>query len=272
VAQTRGRQRLLTLSAFVLASLTLLVIGGPLRSPASSAARAIVSPFVAVVHGVTDPVGDVVASWFNYADVVAQNHQLSRELGQLRLQQEERGFQNRQLSELLALQHLPFLASLPSETAETTAQNLSDFSATIEIDKGTDDGVLDGMPVVGSGGLVGIVTSTTSGGSTVTLLTDATQSIGVTFGNDYNAVAHGQGPGRDLAANFVVPGTPARTGETVYTDGLQGGLFPEGIPVGTIARPAAGGRGDTQESVSIAPLADLNDLAYVEVVLWEPGT
>jgi rod shape-determining protein MreC len=271
VAQTRGRQRLLTLSGFVLASFTLLVIGGPLRSTASSGARAIVSPFVALVRGVTNPVGDVVASWFNYADVVAQNHQLARELGALRMQQEEDGFEHRQLAELLALQKLPFVASLPTQTAETTAQNLSNFSATIEIDKGTDAGVLAGMPVVGAGGLVGIVTSVTSGGSTVTLLTDATQSIGVTFGTGYDAVVHGEGPGHDLSQNFVAPGTPVHKGETVYTDGLRGGLFPAGIPVGTVAG-TSGGRGSTDLSASIAPLANLNQLAYVDVVLWEPGT
>jgi cell shape-determining protein MreC len=58
----------------------------------------------------------------------------------------------------------------------------------------------------------------------------------------------------------------------VYTDGLQGGLFPAGIPVGTIAGPPTAARGSTEESASIAPLADLNELAYVDVVLWEPGT
>lgn len=271
MAQQRGRQRFLTLSAFVLAALTLLVVGGPLRAPASSAARAIVSPFVAVVHGVTNPIGDAVASWFDYSDVVAENHVLARELGQLRMQEEESGFEARQLQELLALQHLPFLATVPTEMAETTDENLSDFAATIEIDKGTSAGVLSGMPVVGAGGLVGIVTSATSGGATVTLLTDSSSSIAVTFGNGYDAIVHGQGPGHPLAADFVAPGTPVHLGEILYTDALQGGLYPAGVPVGTVASSTSR-RGATQESVSVAPLADLNQLAYVDVVLWEPGT
>jgi rod shape-determining protein MreC len=272
VAQTRGRQRLLTLSAFVLASLTLLVIGGPLRRVASSGARGIVSPFVAVVRGVTNPVGDTVASWFNYDSVVAQNHQLERQLGELRMQAAEVGYQQRELAELLALQRLPFVDSLPTVTAATTNQNLSNFSATIEVDKGTDAGVLAGMPVVGAGGLVGVVTSVTSGGATVTLLTDTTQSIGVTFGTGYDAVVHGQGAGNELSANLVAPGTPVHKGEILYTDGLRGGLFPAGIPVGTLQRTSGAARGSGQESASVTPLANLNQLAYVDVVLWEPGT
>ena len=60
----------------LLAALTLLAIGGPFRTVASRAARAVVSPFVDVVHGVTKPIGESIAGIFNYGDVVAQNHVL----------------------------------------------------------------------------------------------------------------------------------------------------------------------------------------------------
>ena len=154
-------------------------------------------------------------------------------------------------------------------TTMVTAKNQKRCQ-TIEIDKGASSGVLTGMPVVGAGGLVGIVTATTSGGATVTLLTDASQSIGVTFaGNE--AVVHGQGPSRTLDTDFVAPGTPVHIGETMYTSGLQGGLFPPGIPVGKIAG-AQTHRGATELSISVKPLANLSQLAYVDVVLWEPGS
>jgi rod shape-determining protein MreC len=254
-----------------LAAITLLVIGGPLRSPASTAGRAIVSPFVTVVRGVTKPVGETVASWFDYAEVVGQNQRLSAELGNVRLQQEELGFEQRQLQDLLALQHLPFLGTLPTEMAAATNENVSNFAATIEIDKGTSGGVLVGMPVVGAGGLVGRVTSVTPDGATVTLLTDATQSVAVTFGAGYDANVHGQGAGIDLGSQGVAPGTPVHLGEMLYTDGFQGGLYPAGIPVGTVAA-ARTSRAATQISLSVAPLADLDSLAYVDVVLWEGGS
>jgi rod shape-determining protein MreC len=272
VAPPRGRRRLLSLAGFLLAAFTLLAIGGPLRSAGSGLARAIVSPFVAVVRGVTKPVGETFAGAFNYADVVAQNHQLERELGRLELKQSSAAFEQVQLGDLLALDRIPFLGTLHIATAQTNYENLSDFTATIEIDKGSSAGVLPGMPVVGAGGLVGIVMSTTSGGSTVTLLTDASQSIGVTFGAaGYQAVVHGQGPGQPLDEDFVAPGTPLHKGETMYTSGLQGGLFPRGIPVGTIDETQSH-RGATEESISITPLANLKDLDYVDVVLWEPGS
>lgn len=267
----RGRHRLLALVGFLLAACTLLVVGGPLRAPASSAARAIVSPFVALVRGATTPIGDAVDGIFNYGNVLAQNHRLREELAALQLRAEEQGFATTQLHSVSALDRLPFVGQLPTVTAATTAENLSDFSSTIEIDKGTAAGVLTGMPVVGGGGLVGIVTSATRGGATVTLLTDPSSSIAVTFGRGGEAVLRGQGNGNDLAADFVPPNAPVRDGETFYTSGLRGGLYPAGIPVGTVTGSVAR-RGETQLEVTLAPLADLDGLSYVDVVLWEPGT
>ena len=272
MAPQKGRRRLVTLSVFVLAALTLLAIGGPLRSAFGGTARTVVSPFVSVVRGVTVPIGNAFVGTFNYSDVVAQNHVLSQELGRLRQLQAETAFKDRQLKDLLALRRLTFLGSLPVATAQTIAQNLSNFAATIEINKGTSAGVLPGMPVVAGGGLVGIVTASTSGGSTVTLITDASRSVGVVFGAaGYNAVAHGQGAYRDLDADFVAPGTPVHVGEMFYTSGLQGGLFPAGIPVGTVA-VSNNQRGATELSIAVHPLAELRNLAYVDVVLWEPGS
>jgi rod shape-determining protein MreC len=271
VAHPRGRRRLVTLSILLLAALTLLAIGGPLRSVASKGARAVVSPFVAVVHGVTKPIGNAMAGVFNYGDVVAQNHVLSQEITQLHQQQVENEYQQHQLRDLLALERLPYLNSLPTVTAQLTAQNLSNFAATIEIDKGTAAGVLVGMPVVGGGGLVGLVTSATQGGATVTLVTDASSSVGVTFGHGNAGVVHGQGPGRELAVNFVAPGTPIHPLEHLFTNGLQGGLYPGGIPVGTVVGSRSN-RGATQQSIAAVPIANLSDLAYVDVVLWEPGS
>jgi rod shape-determining protein MreC len=215
-------------------------------------------------------VGETFAGAFNYADVVAQNHQLERELARLKLLQRTAAFEQTRLRELLALDQLPFVSSLPVKVAQTNYENLSDFTATIEIDKGSSSGVLAGMPVVGAGGLVGIVTATTSGGATVTLIDDASQSIGVTFAGN-QAVVHGQGPGNALDAEFVAPGTPVHRGETMYTSGLQGGLFPAGIPVGKVVATLTH-RGATELSISVKPLANLSQLDYVDVVLWEPGS
>jgi cell shape-determining protein MreC len=43
-----------------------------------------------------------------------------------------------------------------------------------------------------------------------------------------------------------------------------------GIPVGTVVGTLSQ-TGVSQQSISVAPLANLSNLSYVDVVLWEPG-
>ena len=60
-------------------------------------------------------------------------------------------------------------------------------------------------------------------------------------------------------------------GSLLSTDGLQGGLFPPGIPVGRVTKLLVN-PGSSTYAVSLKATADLNNLAYVDVVLWEPST
>jgi rod shape-determining protein MreC len=84
------------------------------------------------------------------------------------------------------------------------------------------------------------------------------------------AVLNGTGNGKPLSADLVPSNTPLTAGEVMVTSGLQGALFPQGIPV---ARVVSSHTGDTatQESVSLAPESDLPHLRYVSVVLWGPS-
>jgi cell shape-determining protein MreC len=83
-------------------------------------------------------------------------------------------------------------------------------------------------------------------------------------------VVNGTGPGKPLSADLVPSNTPLTNGEVFVTSGLQGALFPAGIPV---ARVVSSHTGDiaSQESVSLVPESDLNHLRYVSVVLWGPS-
>jgi cell shape-determining protein MreC len=58
-------------------------------------------------------------------------------------------------------------------------------------------------------------------------------------------------------------------GEKMYTSSLDAAAFPPGIPVARV-KSFHNSAGASQESVSVTPLADLTQLAYVDVVVWEP--
>jgi rod shape-determining protein MreC len=160
---------------------------------------------------------------------------------------------------------------LPTVTAQTIDENSSNFTATITLDKGRADGVDIGYPVVGSGGLVGLVIQSFHHTCIVQLITDGQSKVGVTFGDQLTGIVDGQGPGNDLTLDLVPPHTALTKGEPLTTSGLQAAEFPPGIPVGTVEsfHTAAGA---SQESVTVDAAADLSQLAYVDVVQWEPPT
>ncbi len=77
---------------------------------------------------------------------------------------------------------------------------------------------------------------------------------------------NGQGSGKPLDADLVPTNTPLAVGEPFVTSGLQGALFPAGIPVAKVVSSKTGATA-SQESVVLQPAADLAHLRYVSVLL-----
>jgi rod shape-determining protein MreC len=223
------------------------------------------------VNDVLRPIGNFFAGAFNYGPLQVENQKLRHTIGQLRMENAASAFQRQQLAEITALLHLPYLGTLPTVTATTTATGTTNFAATIVIDKGRGDGVDVGMPVVGAGGLAGQVVASSHSTATVRLITDGQSRVGIVFGTQKTtATLDGQGYGNPLTLDFVAPGTPVKVGERLFTNGLQGAEFPAGIPVAYVSAVRSV-PGSTQESVTAEPLADLGQLSYVDVVLWSPS-
>jgi cell shape-determining protein MreC len=96
--------------------------------------------------------------------------------------------------------------------------------------------------------------------------------VGVRYGPPPGslAVLEGQGAGKPLSADLVPSATQLTAGEVFTTSGLQGAVFPGGIPVAKVVTSVTGVSA-SQESVTLAPLADLTHLRYVSVLLWGPS-
>jgi rod shape-determining protein MreC len=274
VPRSRRSRRTLTVVVLVVLSLSLISLDlngrtHHLTSGVKSLANDVYAPLRQGVLDVINPIGSFFAGAFHYSSVQNENERLQRTIGQLRAQQAERGFENSQLRELTKLENLPFLQSLPTVTAQTVDEYSSNFTATITLDKGRADGVAVGYPVVGAGGLVGQVIQAFHHTCVVRLVTDGQSKVGVTFGNQLTGIVDGQGPGRPMTADLVAPHTPVHKGEIMFTSSLDAASFPPGIPVAYVTsfHTAAGA---SQETIDVAPKADLSQLAYVDVVQWVP--
>jgi rod shape-determining protein MreC len=273
----RSRRPRTTLLLLVLAAVTIITLdarGGlhVVTSGVRSVAADAFSPIRSGVNAVVEPIGSFLAGSVHYGAVREQNQKLQSEIDQLKMQDRSAADQAEALRQLSALLHLPFVGNLQTVPAQVTDFGTSDFAATIDINVGRSDGVQLSMPVVGNGGLVGQVVKVSHHTATVRLITDGQSEVGTRYGPAPGslAVLGGTGAGKPLSADLVPSNTPLTNGEVFTTSGLQGALFPAGIPV---ARVVSSHTGDTatQESVSLQPEADLAHLRYVSVILWGPS-
>ena len=274
--RSRRSRRTLTLVVLVVLSLSIISLDlngrtHSITSGVKSVANGVYSPLRNTVVDVLSPIGDFFAGAVHYRSLQSENQQLQAIVGQLREKADEKQFENVELRNLMALQNLRFLDALPTVTAETQEIDASNFTLTITIDKGRADGVDVGMAVVGAGGLVGQIIQSFHHTAVVRLITDGQSKVGVTFGpaDDLTGTVDGQGPGSPMTADLVPTHTPLHKGEPMYTSSLDGAAFPRGIPVARVKEFHAAA-GATQETVTVTPIANLTQLAYVDVVIWEP--
>jgi rod shape-determining protein MreC len=276
VPRSRRSRRTLTVIVLVVASLTIISIDlngrtHSLTSGVKSVANGIFSPIRGAVVDILSPIGNFFAGSLHYGSLQSENEKLQATIGQLRAEQTEKGFENVQLHNLMALENLSFLPSLPTVTAQTVDQDTSNFTSTITIDKGRGAGVDVGDPVVAAGGLAGLVIQAFHGTAVVQLVNDGQSKVGVTSTNGVvTGTVDGQGPVGTMTLDQVPPRTAVYKGEIMYTSGLDASAYPKGIPVARITS-FRNTPGAVQETITVTPEADLTQTpAYVEVVQWEP--
>ena len=264
-----------TLLLLVLTSITLLTLdyrgsaGGAIDG-VKDGARDAFAPVQDVSDRVFAPVGDFLGGVLHYGDLRAENARLRRQNEELKGDLLRSADAERERRALLDRFSLETLEDVPRVEARVVRASPSNFSLTVEINRGSDDGVAKGMPVVTGSGLVGRITDTSARRSTVLLVTEKVSSVGVRLAVSGDVgVAAGQGYGEPLTVDLIDPATKVEAGEVVVTSGLHQSVFPPGIPVGKV-RKAEARAGDLQQSVTVDPVVDLRRLAFVTVLQWSP--
>lgn len=271
MATDRSKRRAWTLGVVVVAILTVLALTGGVLTGLRSAANVVVTPFNWTVNEIARPIGHLFAGAINYSDVVAQNQKLRYELGQANERANEGWAFARQLQQLTTDLNVPFVGSLPTVAAQVTMMSPTNFSATVSISKGRDSGILVGMPVVANGGLVGQIISTSANGATVRLISDTKSLVGVTFKSGATTlVVTGRGVNNGLGATSVPLNSGIQQGTKLLTDGLNGALYPAGLPVATV-KTVSLTPGAATYNLTLQPAANLRHLSYLDVILWEPS-
>ncbi|MFA5915245.1 MAG: rod shape-determining protein MreC [Burkholderiales bacterium] len=217
---------------------------------------------VDLFNGVVQYFGSTAALRAENAALRAQQLRAAPELLQLESLKEE----NNQLRRLLdARERLPRKAVF----AEILYAARDPFSRKVVIDKGSQNGILAGEPVIDDVGVIGQVTRVYLLMSEVTLLSDKDQAIPLqVLRNGLRAVAYGGAEGGMLDLRFMAANADIKNGDVLVTSGIDG-TYPPGLPVATVARIERDAA-YAFARITLAPIAGTDRYRQVLVLSNEP--
>lgn len=222
------------------------------------------APFQSGLHLRAGGGGTVWGRYFWLIDTERENERLRAEVRSLRAEIEsmhEVELANERLRRLLEFRDSNALSAV---TAQVIADDASSWFRTILINRGTSDGLSEGMPVVVAEGVVGRLIRCGAKESRVLLETDASSAIAVLVQRDRTrGIARGRGDLMTL--EYVDRQAELEVGDLVITSGT-GGVFPKGLPVGRVVSVTRGEYGLFQ-SVTLLPDVDFTRLEEVLVLL-----
>lgn len=153
-----------------------------------------------------------------------------------------------------------------SQLADVVSADVSRLRQRLVIDKGDHAGLYRSQPVVDSSGLVGQIVRLGPWSAEVLLITDPEHAVPVEIlRNGTRSIAVGTGNESELELPLLPSTADVKVGDVVVTSGL-GGVFPAGLPVGTVSAS----RRDPDEillQVRVKPRAALTRVRQV-VALW----
>ncbi len=212
--------------------------------------------------------GFFIRIWENYIFLVntkKENSILKEEVKKLNstlVTAAESMIENERLTKLLNLRKT---IKEPTVSAMVIGEDVTPWFRTLTIDRGSTDGIKDGMPVLAADGVVGQTVKVTSNSSRVLLLTDHASGIAAMI---QRSRARGvvKGRGDNLCSlEFAMRGEDLQVGDSVITSGI-GGIFAKGLPIGEITMVKKGEYGIFQ-TVTIRPTVNISHLEEVLVVL-----
>jgi len=265
------RRRRAVLGLLVACSLILLTasFGDGLRSVQRGALE-VFGPVQEGAAKVLKPVRDAAGWVGDTIDAKGEVEDLRRERDALRRQLvAERGAlrENAKLRELVNMDQRLGFAQQGAVTAQVFSRSPTIWYSTVTVDKGSQDGVSEGDPVVDGAGLVGRVRRVAARDAQIMLITDAQSGVSARV-NESDAsgiVRTAVGDPNDLRLDFLGRNDRVRENQTVVTSGSISerlkSRFPADIPIGRVDEV------DTEAgTVHIRPFANLRELEIVQIL------
>jgi rod shape-determining protein MreC len=254
----------LVVLSFLLMTFDIRASGGGVAGTLREGTQTVFAPVQALATSVISPVVDFVDGLANLAGLRDENEALRQRIGELEARIDEVGTLEAEAETLRRITGLTLPdESIPTKPARVIARG-DNFDSSFTIDKGTEDGLVVGNPVVDErGSLVGEISVVTRDASTIVPIIRPTGAVTVESQTGETGVLLGQG-----LAKLVFEVNPAA--EPVFADFLLvtagSTKFPPGLPVAKVAESA--GPEAAKIRTEAIPLADFNRLKLVVVMQW----
>jgi rod shape-determining protein MreC len=251
--------------ALVIIGLIVLALGGYLApltrvalGPLVSAQTWLSSRFLVIQNLVRSP-QDMARLRQRNAELEAEVSDLQAEIIDLK----------QQLTETRILSALVDFARMHPENrylaVSVIGRDPSPFAKYVIINRGSDDGLRRGMPVVTAQGLVGRITAITANAGRVQLITDPASSVNVVLeGSGAQAVLNGSLTG-ELTLDMIPQSAEIQVGDLVLTSGL-GGNYPPDLLVGQVTSVRSR-ETDLFQSAAVQPIVDFSRLEILLVIV-----
>lgn len=256
------RVRTRTWFSFVVAASLLFMAASrfAIFDPLEDAVLTVTGPVESGLRDATNPLADFVNNLTDINRLTDDNRSL-REANErlrvenVRLTEAERDL--RQLEQLSSVREGSAQDVLvPAHVFLREPGNLRDMVA---IDRGTSDGLVEGMVVLTSqGSLIGSITNALEHVAWVTLVTDQTSAVSAMVQSSRVQGVVAGGPDGTLTMEFVEETADVKEGDMIVTSGI-GGRYPQGELIGQVVEVESSPQ-ELFKSVRVQPLADLSRL------------
>ena len=241
-----------------------LALGLLMRQAPNPIRESIVSTAVSTLYF---PAQRIVSAVGHYKTVALENEQLKEENARLRQETYHSREGLQELARIHTLVRFDDKWDYPIVTARVVGHNPGRFLTTMVINRGTEHGVKENMPVFSMNGLVGKISKATMSHSRVQLLVDPNLKLSVMDRRTRVVGFLESMDGRRLMA-MVPTHAGIHAGDTLVTSGL-GGIFPKGIPVGTVKEVRKSDL-DVMRLMDVEPFQEFSILEEVFVMEKEP--
>jgi rod shape-determining protein MreC len=200
------------------------------------------------------------------ASLRQQNSELQNDVAELQAQVIQLQQQVGETQVLAAL--VDFSRARPENTYRAAAvigRDPSPFLHYIIINRGSNDDIRRGMPVVTNQGLVGRVDAVIANAARVQLITDPASSVNVRLQNAEEEGALVGSVTGDVVLELIPQDAEVETGDLVLTSGLGGG-YPPDLIVGQVVNIRSRDY-DLFQQATVQPVVDFNRLQIVLIIV-----